>query len=231
MIPCKVCGSPAPLHGWADLNKSCEANRRRFFELSGIPVGYYRCSTCGFLFTDCFDTWSLGDWKDRIYNAEYDQFDPDGADGTRARANVALVLDVARQTGSARILDYGGGNGMLARLLIEAHSDAVSWDILVDDGPPPAGPFDLVTAFEVLEHTPTPIITVQEALSRVREGGAFLFSTLTLDDLPQQAMDHPYIAPRNGHVSIHTTRSLDRLFTDLGWQVQHLTPGLHLARR
>lgn len=230
MIDCKVCGGAAPLHGVCDMNKSCEAHRGRFFELLGRPVWYQRCATCGFLFTGYFDGWSLSAWRGMIYNAEYDQFDPDGADGSRARANVALTLDVARRMGAARILDYGAGNGLLARHLIEAHSDCVSWDVF-DNVPLPAGPFDLVTAFEVLEHTPTPIETAREALSRVRAGGRFLFSTLLCDDLPPQAMDWWYASPRNGHVSIYTSKSLEILFSGLGWQVQHLSPGLHIAQR
>lgn len=230
MIDCKVCGGAAPLHGVCDFNKSCEANRGTFFGLARHSIWYQRCNTCGFLFSDAFDGWSVEDWKRNVYNDDYAQFDPDGDNGSRAHANAGLALGVARQMGAARILDYGAGNGLLARYLIEAHSDCVSWDVF-DDVPLPAGPFDMVTAFEVIEHTPTPIETAREALSRVREGGAFLFSTLTLDDLPGQAMDHWYIAPRNGHVSIHTTLSLGRLFGDLGWQVQHLSPGVHIARR
>ena len=227
---CKVCGNDAPLHGVCDFNKSCEIHRGRFFELAGNPVWYRRCATCGFIFTTYFDRLSTDEWKREIYNSEYNQFDPDGADGSRARANATRTLDMAHHTGAAHILDYGGGNGMLARMLIEAHSDCISWDILLDEGPPPVGPFDLVTAFEVLEHTPTPIETCGEALSRVRSGGAFLFSTLTLDDLPSQAMDHFYIAPRNGHVSIHTKDSLRRLFDRFGWRVEHLSDAFHVAR-
>lgn len=228
MIPCKICGTSSPLHGVADFNKSCEQNRGRFFPLSGVPIYYHRCPECGFLFTGHFDGWSREDWNREVYNDQYGTFDPDGADGSRARSNANLVLTVVRDNGMTRVLDYGGGDGTLVASLPEI--DAISYDPMRDD-PCPGGIFDLVTAFEVLEHTSTPIETTREALAFVGPSGAFLLSTLTCDGLAPMSMDHWYIAPRNGHVSIHTRKSLDLMFSALGWEVHHASEGLHFATR
>lgn len=229
MIPCKICASPTELHGVVDRAKSCEANRGRYFRLRRDPVWYHRCDGCGFLFTMDFDHWTTDDWRREIYHDGYAQVDPDGT-WVRPRGNVDVVLEYAHKIGAKRILDYGGGNGLLARLLCESWSDAVSWDVLSDQDRP-TGVFDLVTSFEVFEHTPTPIETCRDALSFVNDGGSILFSTLTLDELPRQACDHWYIAPANGHVSIHTTRSLGVMFGGLGWSVEHVAPWLHVGRR
>lgn len=230
------------MHGVVDFNKSCEIDRGLIVALSGMPIWYYRCGSCAFLFTQEFDRFSIADWRALVYNDDYLTVDPDYA-GARAEANAPLVRTIAAQLGITdpnlaailmarpRILDYGSGGGTLTGLLADLPADLAAWDPLLAPGERPEGQFELVTAFEVFEHTVTPVETAREALSFVRAGGALLFSTLVLDDLPAQKTDHWYVAPRNGHVSIHSTRSLDLMFGVLGWNVQHLTPNLHIARR
>jgi len=229
LTSCKICGQPAPLHGVVDFNKTCEANRGKFFPLAGVPVWYHRCTNCQFLFTEQFDHWTAEMFRQHIYNDAYIEVDPDAA-GSRARGNAAGVINFARKVNATRVLDYGGGDGTLAGVLNENGFDAVSWDPVQDATPaPPAGSFDFVCAFEVIEHTPTPMHTCGQALSFLRAGGLFMFSTLTLDGLPAQACDNWYIAPRNGHISIHSSRSLELLFGRLDRQVHHFSPAVHLA--
>jgi 2-polyprenyl-3-methyl-5-hydroxy-6-metoxy-1,4-benzoquinol methylase len=229
LTACKICGEPTRLYGVVDFNKNCEANRGRFFPLAGVPVWYHRCTNCRFLFTGQFDHWTADMFRRHIYNADYIRFDPD-AQGDRARGNAARLIKMARRRNAKRLLDYGGGNGTVARILTEHGFDAVSWDPLLNDQPqPPAGSFDLVSAYEVLEHSATPLLTCRQALSFLRDGGVFVFSTLTLDALRPQTCDNWYIAPRNGHISIHTSKSLELLFARLDRKVHHFDAALHLA--
>jgi SAM-dependent methyltransferase len=201
-------------------------------QLSGIPVYYHRCPSCAFIFTDAFDDWSFDDFRQNIYNEGYAAVDPDYADGSRARASATLTYNVMGQLGASRVLDYGGGDGTMANELRAKGFDAHSWDPVVQrerDIAVAIGSFDLVTAFEVFEHTPTPISTAAEALSFLRPNGWLLFSTLLMDELQRQSTDHWYIAPRNGHISLHTSASLRALFARLGWAVGSFSANLHMA--
>jgi hypothetical protein len=234
-----VCGALAPLHGVVDFNKSCELARGIALPLLGLAIWYHRCPDCGFTFTRQFDDFTIEDWTREVYNDGYLAVDPDYA-GARAERNAPLVRTIAAQLSLTdpqmaailiarrRMLDYGSGAGILTTLLLDLPIDAAAWDPFGAQERP-MGQFELVTAFEVFEHTPTPIATAKDALGFVRAGGALLFSTLTIDELPPHDVSHWYIAPRNGHVSIHSTRSLDRLFGDLGWRVQHLNANVHIA--
>jgi 2-polyprenyl-6-hydroxyphenyl methylase/3-demethylubiquinone-9 3-methyltransferase len=201
--------------------------------LSGVPICYHRCLRCGFIFSVAFDDWSFDDFRRNIYNAEYAVADPDYADGSRAHSNAVLTANVLGQLGARRVLDYGGGDGTMASDLRTQGFDAHSWDPIVDRRPEHAalGTFELVTAFEVFEHTPTPMATASEALSFLRPNGQLLFSTLLMDELPRQATDHWYIAPRNGHISLHTSVSLRTMLLGLGWNVRSFSPNLHVAAR
>lgn len=231
-VDCKICGTPTELQGCVDAGRSCEVYRGTYMQLSGIPIYYHRCLSCGFIFTVAFDAWSFDDFRQNIYNDGYAAADPDYADGSRARANAALTDNVMGQLGARRVLDYGGGDGTLATELRAKGLDAHSWDPVVDQKREVAvavGAFDLVTAFEVFEHTPTPVTTAAQVLSFLRPNGRFLFSTLLMDELHRQATDHWYIAPRNGHISLHTSASLRTLFARLGWAVRSFNANLHLA--
>lgn len=229
--PCKVCGGATELYGVVDFNKNCEEKGGVYLPLSGIPVYYSRCMDCGLVATSMFDAWTPKDFADHIYNGDYVKVDPDYEQERPVRTS-ELVLDLAGKLGARKVLDYGAGQGLMARILRERKLDCDSWDPMVQAEPFQACErYDLVTSFEVFEHTPTPVRTAREALSVLGEQGVMLFSTLTVDRLAHRNIGFWYIAPRNGHITIHTRRSLQRLFGQLGWRVHHFSDGLHLAYR
>ena len=197
---------------------------------SGEPVTYFRCRACCLLFTPHFDILSAAQLAARIYNAEYATADPDFAEA-RPRYLANLLRDVLEPAkDSIRALDFGGGQGLLARLMREAGFEGyASYDPFFGNSAPNSGGYDLITAFEVVEHSRDPIAPFQEMLALLRPDGAVLFSTA----LQPRCLDADwwYIAPRNGHVSLHSRGSLRHIARHLGVRLLSIDPTLHLFCR
>ncbi len=231
-VPCKICGETSPVFGVVDFHKSCEEARGKQLASSGVPIAYRRCPRCGFVFTNAFDPWDIEDFRRSIYNADYRLVDPDCVEA-RPVGNARLVAETfAASRQSIRILDYGGGSGLLAERLRAEGFAAQTYDPFSQWNRLPGETFDLITAFEVMEHLPDPRATAASMVSLLRQPGAILFSTLVQpEDFLQQGLRWWYAAPRNGHVSLHTRSSLAGLFRPLGWHVVSFNAALHLAYR
>jgi tetratricopeptide (TPR) repeat protein len=160
-VACKVCGEGCGLFGLVDFHKSCEEARGKKLPLSGFAVYYRRCGRCGFVFSSDFDGWGMEDFRRYIYNGDYGLVDPDYAEA-RPVGNARLVAEsFAGSREGMRILDYGGGTGLLATRLREQGFLAETYDPFSEFNELPAGRFDLVTCFEVMEHVPWPRETVR----------------------------------------------------------------------
>ena len=231
-VACKVCGTPSELFGVVDFHKSCEEARGRRLALSGCPVYYRRCAQCGFVFTDAFDGWSQQDFQQQIYNADYALVDPDFVE-TRPTGNARLVAEsFADARATMRILDYGGGAGLLAERLRAEGFDAATYDPFSQFNTLPDERFDLITCFEVMEHVPWPRATVRTMDGLLKEDGAILFSTLVLPEtFEREGLGWWYAAPRNGHISLYSTAALALLFKPLGMRVASFNAALHIAYR
>jgi 2-polyprenyl-6-hydroxyphenyl methylase/3-demethylubiquinone-9 3-methyltransferase len=227
---CKCCGGATAFFAGYDFSRTCEDQKRPVFASSGIDVPYYRCKSCGFVFTTYFDRWSKETFAERIYNSEYILADPDFA---AARPKyMAELLDslLATVPADISILDYGGGEGRLIQeLKLHGFENGESFDPFFSDGARPDGLFELVTAFEVAEHTADPMLLFQDALSFLTEDGVFLFTTSLQSRKPDR--NWWYIAPRNGHISIHSHASLQRLATAVGATCLSLDDNSHMFYR
>lgn len=231
---CKCCGSRANLFGVVDFNRSCLDNGSNPGTLSGIPIYYYRCPACGFLFTGALDAFSHDDFKRLIYNQSYAQVDPDYADA-RPRANAEVIAKLFSQSRDIRILDYGGGRGLLARLLSESGFSRVdTYDPLVaENSIRPDGRYDLVLSFEVIEHSIDPKGTFSDLNQYLNESGMALFTTaFQPPDILKLNTSWWYIAPRNGHLSLHTPRSVMSVIEGFGLRLASAPQGnIHLLFR
>ena len=230
VMPCKICGEGCGLFGMVDFHKSCEEARGKKLPLSGFAVYYRRCGRCGFVFSTDFDGWRLEDFQRYIYNADYGLVDPDYAEA-RPVGNARLVTEsFAGSREQMRILDYGGGAGLLAERLREQGFRAETYDPFSEFNELPAGRFDLVTCFEVMEHVPWPRETVATMAGFLKDEGAILFSTLVQPkDFARVGLGWWYAAPRNGHISLYTTAALARLFGEVGMKVVSFSESVHMA--
>lgn len=214
-LNCPVCGGTSPLLDVVDFNKSCEEAKGKFLTLSGIPVYYALCGKCGFCFAPELLAWDLEEFKERIYNDEYVLVDPDCID-TRARQNAENLVGTFGECAHAiKHLDYGGGNGHLAKLLKESGWRSLSYDPFVDLKVDinELGRFDLITAFEVFEHVSDVKGLMSNLTALLAPKGIILFSTLLSDGNIQKnrRVDWWYASPRNGHISLFSRESLSIL--------------------
>ena len=198
---------------------------------SGIGISYVLCDQCRFCFAPEFATWSLEQFETKIYNAEYVVVDPDYLD-TRPRANANSLLATFGTRGTdLRHLDYGGGRGLLSDLLREKGWHSESYDPFVDRSVSlqDLGRFDLVTAYEVFEHVPDVRRLVADLGSLLNPDGVVLFSTLLSDGnlSPGHPLSWWYAAPRNGHISLFSARSLAALGVIEGFSVGSFSQDLH----
>lgn len=201
----------------------------RQFADYGVAIEYFRCQGCGLMFTPAFDDWTLADFAQHVYNADYVRADPPFA-GERAARNSAMVAGLwHRQKSSLRVLDYGGGTGAMATALQELGLQCDSCDPHFGK-PAPAGLYPLVICFEVLEHVQhaKQCAWLQGLAAHLAPGGSVLLSTEVFDS--SITAEHWYLCPRNGHISVHSPQSLQRLAAGAGLQLFSINDEMHLLR-
>jgi hypothetical protein len=172
-------------------------------------VQYWHCPSCGSVGTE--EPFWLTEAYDRAITS----------------SDVGLVarnLEMARMTSvilnycfdsSRRCLDYGGGYGLFVRLMRDRGYDfywkdeyctnllAAGWEA------PPEGEFELLTTFEVLEHLPQPIATLEKLLQLAPN---ILFSTDLIATPPPSIQDWDYYGLEHGqHVVFYTYQALQQL--------------------
>jgi len=223
---CKCCGHRTELFAKINANRSCGDENETIFPPSADWISYFRCRSCGFLFTNYFDTFSNSDMAKHIYNADYVLADPDFIE-KRPKSLSACIGDMLRPMQSCiDALDYGGGKGLFARLMRDQNFSFDSADSYFGDTLPAKHQYDLVTALEVIEHSRDPQNTIHDILAYLKPRGVVLFSTVLQPRIVTE--DWWYIGPRNGHVSLFSERSLRSLSYRCGVKFISINDWIHL---
>src|SRR5262249_15024168 len=153
-----------------------------------------------------------------VYNDDYLLVDPDYLEA-RPRTNAAFLNQLFPYARPERILDFGGGNGVLAdQLRAFGFPHAETYDPFAPGhADRPTGMFDCIACFEVLEHSTDPARTLMEMRGFSHDPGLIIFSTmLQPPDIDRQGLNWWYAGPRNGHVSLYSRDSLERLVAPHG---------------
>lgn len=232
---CKICGHSTALYDVVDLGKECGLSPYPV-GLCGVPVYYRRCMQCQFVFTSFFDEFSTEDWATYIYNKEYERIDPDyglARPAGNAQLLRAFLLGRKRQTCG---FDFGGGNGMTAKLMRAIGFQFDSYDPHGDNLVQPEldGKYNFVSAFEVFEHLVDPAEALNQILSKASKNQLIiLIGTGTTDDVLQDKnrLAWDYAAPRNGHISLFSKAALLTLAQSHELRFLSLSKGTHFMFR
>jgi 2-polyprenyl-6-hydroxyphenyl methylase/3-demethylubiquinone-9 3-methyltransferase len=230
IVRCKCCGGNAPLFHVLDFHQNVHPFK---LPISGIPIYYYRCKTCGFLFTTAFDQFTHEDFAKFIYNADYEMIDT-AYHAERAKYFRQFVLMNFAGAKGLRLLDYGGGNGKLAQLLRSfGYLSVDTYDPFVHQhAARPTAKYDLVLCFEVVEHSTKPAEIFADIASFLgTEAMAVVSTQMQPADIVAQGTHWQYINPRAGHASIYSPGAFRSLLNPMGLTYASGTDSLHAIWR
>lgn len=177
-------------------------------------VQYFECTACGSLQTE------PPYWLDEAYRAGNLALADTGA-AQRNLDNLGAVLALARWLKLKRVVDHGGGDGLLCRMLRDRGLDAHVLDRYATptyaagfDRPGDTPP-DLVLAFEVVEHHPEPARDLDALFA-----GAPPVLLLSTEAWRGQGPGWAYLSPASGqHVFFYAPQALQQVATQRGYRL------------
>jgi len=226
---CKICGGAARPLDILDLNKACNSGRFPT-DPSFVPVIYWQCRRCFFVFTNYFDEFSAEEWQAHIYNENYLSVDPD-FQHERPLVNVRMLNSFLFGRKQHVIgLDYGAGNGRTALLMREAGWIYDSFDPYgyTDVSRDRIGHYNFCSAIEVFEHLTDPIVAVNAIVEKCDPKKLIIMIGTGVYDREvseQAGLSWWYAAPRNGHVSLYSSRSFEALAARTGLSCNFVKSG------
>lgn len=95
------------------------------------------------------------------------------------------------------------------------------------------GAYNLITAYEVFEHVPDVNHLMSQLRSLLKKDGIILFTTLLSDGnlFPNHRLDWWYAAPRNGHISLFSSDSLNKLSRKYAFKLESISSAFHILYR
>jgi len=200
--------------------------------LHRYTVSYFRCESCGFVQTEP-PYWLDEAYGEAIARSDVGLVSRNQRLAIHTRALIAAFFDPA-----GRFLDYAGGYGLFTRMMRDAGLDFYHWDSYCPNlfaqqfkGDPTKarGCYELVTAFEVLEHLLDPVQEVERLLQMT---DSLLFTTLLLPShVPKPGTWWFYGLEHGQHVSIYSSVTLARMADRLGVSLLSDGAWLHLFTR
>lgn len=195
----------------------CDGNTKSVFELQILnkhPVEYLFCTSCKSLQTEA------PYWLDDAYD-ESNLTSLDTGAAQRNIDNLAMSYTIAKTVGARNLIDVGGGDGLLCRLLRDYRLNCFVQDKYAQASyaqgykQPDFQQPDLVMGFEVLEHFSNPASDLNDIF--LLDADFLLFSTLLYTG---QNKDWWYLVPETGqHVFFYSPESINFIARKYGYQV------------
>ncbi|HEY1832723.1 MAG TPA: class I SAM-dependent methyltransferase [Acidimicrobiales bacterium] len=205
---CKVCGGPVTV-------------THRGILLGRYEVEYFKCSACEFWCTE------EPYWLEEAYSNAISTTDT-GLVYRNLLLARRLKIILSHLFPQGPYVDWAGGCGMFVRLMRDSGFDFYWQDRYADNLLARGFEWDqeagrrsasLVTAFEVLEHTPDPLAFFHEALSQTDADA--LFFTEILHPGAKVDPDWWYLAPGTGqHISFFSEQTLQKVAEILGMHLR-----------
>jgi hypothetical protein len=196
---------------------SCESHGS-YQVLGKYDAEFWQCLNCGYGF--------LNDpsWLEEAYTSAITSVDIGPLDRCIANSRIVKLL-IDHYHGRIRAgLDYGAGYGIFTRRMRDLGYSFLWYDTYCanlfakgfEGEITGKERYDVITAFEVLEH----LVMPREALDRIISScDSFIFSTLLISEPRPQFDQWWYYAPEHGqHISFYSKKSLQKLAEKHGKQ-------------
>ena len=173
------------------------------------------CSNCEFAF------YPDQNWISKSFSDELNSLDVGAADRTVISADYLSVMLKSQKLSHGKFLDYGGGYGLLSRIMRDRGFNFENFDPFTRQIFPTSGlhmnnsldqKYDAITLIEVALHFEDPL----EEFRRLLQLTNVLFFTAVLTD---EKLDHDwwYLSPETGqHIALFSQKTLATLAEKLG---------------
>ena len=178
-------------------------------------IDYFVCSACSSMQTE------KPYWLDEAYANAIRYTDTYVGERSQRMPRLAYCLaKIFKLPQQASVLDWGGGNGLMTRLLRDLGFDARNYDMYeknsyaggFDDEPGKS--YDMITSFEVLEHMAEPKAEIDQIFERNPK--LILLSTCFFRG---EDINWFYLAPYSGrHVFFYSPKALLEIASSRGYK-------------
>ena len=209
--------------------KICDSSVKFYIKkkiLGKYLASYYQCPNCKLVQTE------KPYWLKEAYSSAIIDSDTGIISRNIALSKITAIYCLLFLSKKFKALDYGGGYGILTRMLRDIGVDAYWTDKYADnlfargfeeDG---KTKHSMVTAFELLEHFEDPVDEIEYVIKKYKPR-ILLFSTMLHNGNPPE--NWWYFVPEGGqHITLYTKKSLNILADAIGMKLSTNGRNIHM---